>query len=329
MATLEKKYYINVGANGTFADSGQVHSTPKEVEDIFKFLDEKDIEKLLIYFHGGLVSEKNGMAAAELMKNNFADENSKRHIVSFVWETGPIETVMQNLKDLKELTGKDLFEEATKFVIKLVAKKLGITDARGSGEYLSNITINEERRKIAPFEDLDKDIGARGGAIIDIDDGVDVYSEFYKRLENESKLLLASEASDKLINLNDVNEDVGIRGGFLAVAKVVAQIAFAVLKRYWKKNHHDFYPTVMEESFRKIYLDKVGYWGWKQMKDKSSEMFQSNSGLSGDAQFAGAFFLALLDKHIKNRATAGKKFEVELIGHSAGSIAICNSMSFS
>lgn len=323
MATLDKIYFVNVGANGTFADSGQVNTTPVDVENIFKFLNEKDIEKLLIYFHGGLVSEKNGMAAAQVMKDKFADENSKRHIVSFVWETGPIETIVQNLKDLKELTGKDLFEETIKFVIKLVAKKLGIADARGSGEYLSNITLNEEKKKIAPFEDLDKDLGARGGAIIDIDDENEDYSEFYKRLESESKLLLASEASNELINLSDNNEEVS-RGGFLAVAKVVAQIAFAVLKRYSKKNHHDFYPTVMEESFRKIYLDKVGHWGWKQMKDKSREMFQSNNVLSGDAQYAGAFFLALLNKHFNDRASEGKKFEVELIGHSAGSIAICN-----
>ncbi|OFY63953.1 MAG: hypothetical protein A3H98_13445 [Bacteroidetes bacterium RIFCSPLOWO2_02_FULL_36_8] len=323
MANLEKKYYINVGANGTFADSGQVHSTPSDVEDIFKFLNDSDIEKLLIYFHGGLVSEKNGMNAAELMKNYFADVNSKRHVVSFVWETGPIETVVQNLKDLKELTGKDLFEEVIKFVIKIVAKKLGISDARGDGEYLSDTIIKEEKNKVAPFENLDKDLGTRGGAIIDIDDEDETYSEFYKKLEAESKNLLDNEASDELKNINEDNEEVS-RGGFLVIAKIVAQIAFAVLKRYWKKTHHDFYPTVMEEAFRKIYLDKIGHWGWKQMKDKSDKMFQSNSGLSGDAQYAGAFFLALLDMHTKNRVTAGKKFEVELIGHSAGSIAICN-----
>ncbi len=323
MTDLEKKYFINVGANGTFANSGQVKSTPDDVKDIFDFLDQKDIEKLLIYFHGGLVSEKKGMAAAELMKNNFADENAKRHVVSFVWETGPIETIVQNLKDLKDLAGDSLFEEATKFVIKLVARKLGISDARGSGEYLSNLTISEEKQKIEPFEDLDKDLNARGGEVIDIDDENEIYSEFYKRLETESKQLLSSEASEQLINIEPENKTIS-RGGFLAIAKIVAQIAFAVLKRYFNKTHHDFYPTIMEEAFRKIYLDKVGHWGWKQMKDKSAEMFQLNNGRSGNDQYAGALFLQMLEKHSKDRSAAGKKFEVELIGHSAGSIAICN-----
>ena len=323
MATLDKIYFVNVGANGTFAESGKVHSTPLDVENIFTYLHEQDTEKLLIYFHGGLVSEKDGLAAAEIMKNNFADVTAKRHVVSFVWETGPIETVMQNLKDLKELAGKDVVEEATKFVIKLVAKKLGLADARGGGEYLSDSTIHNEKNKVAPFEDLDRDLGARGGAILDIDDEDEVFSEFYKKLEAESKILLDNEASDELKNLEEDNREIS-RGGFLVVAKVVAKIAFAVLKRYLNKTHHDFYPTVMEEVFRKIYLDKIGHWGWKQMKDKSGEMFQRNDGRSGEAQFAGTFFLGLLEKHIQKRTAAGKKFEVELIGHSAGSIAICN-----
>ncbi|HAQ20774.1 MAG TPA: hypothetical protein DCR40_16310 [Prolixibacteraceae bacterium] len=323
MGNLEKIYFVNISANGTFADSGQVHSSPSDVDDIFNYLNEKDIEKLVIYFHGGLVSEKNGMNAAELMKNYFADANSKRHVVSFVWETGPIETVVQNIKDLKELTGKDLFEEATKFVIKLVAKKLGIAEAKGGGEYLSDETISDEKHKVAPFEKLDKTFDARGATGFQIDDEDQNYSQFYAQLEAESKNLIRAEGSDEIKNLKEDNEEVA-KGGFLVIAKTVAQIAFAVLKRYLKKNHHDFYPTVMEESFRKIYLDKVGQWGWKQMKDKSVEMFESNSGLAGDNQHAGTYFLSLLNTHVQNRVSAGKTIEIELIGHSAGSIAICN-----
>ncbi|MFH1119493.1 MAG: hypothetical protein V1775_06685 [Bacteroidota bacterium] len=323
MANLEKKYYINVGANGTFADSGQIHSTQSDVENIFTFLNENDIEKLLIYFHGGLVNEKNGMNAAELMKNYFADVKSKRHVVSFVWETGPIETVVQNLKDIKELTGKDLFEEATKFVIKLVAKKMGIADARGGGEYLSDDTIFDEKHNVAPFENLDKTFDSRGGTGFQIDDEDEDSSQFYAQLETESKNLIRAEGSEEIKHVNDDNEEVA-KGGFLVIAKVVAQIAFAVLKRYLKKNHHDFYPTVMEETFRKIYLDKVGNWGWSKMKEKSEEMFGCNTGLSGDNQHAGTYFLNLLNKHIGDRSATGRKIEIELIGHSAGSIAICN-----
>ena len=323
MANLEKKYYLNIGANGTFANSGKVSSTPSDVDEIFSFIDENDINKLVVYFHGGLVTEKDGMNAAALMKNYFADLNSKRHVVSFVWETGPMETLSQNLKNLQELAGTDLFEEVTKFVIKIVAKKLGIEDARGGGEYLEDHTIFDEKHKVAPFENLDKSMGARGGATLDIDDEDELYSEYYKKLELESKKLIAEEGSEEITNL-PVENDVIARGGIISIATTVAKIAFAVLKRYFKKNHHDFYPTVMEESFRKIYLDKVGHWGWKQMKDKSAEMFASNTGLLGDHQHAGSYFLNQLNEHVQKLAAAGKTIEIELIGHSAGSIAICN-----
>ncbi len=77
----------------------------------------------MIYFHGGLVNEKSGLKAAAVMKEHFADAAAKRHTVGFVWETGPAEVVMQNLKNLKELTGKGVFDEIVKFVTKLVAKK--------------------------------------------------------------------------------------------------------------------------------------------------------------------------------------------------------------
>lgn len=321
MENLDKIYFVNIGADGTFADSGKVHSTPSDVEDIFKYLNEKDIEKLLIFFHGGLVSEKNGMNAAELMKNYFADANSKRHVVSFVWETGPIETVIQNIKDLKELTGKDLFEEVTKFVIKLVAKKLGIEDARGGAEYLSDDTIFDEKHKVAPFEKLDLTFDSRGRTGFLIDNEDEDNSQFYAQFEAESRSLIRAEGSEEIKNISD---DKGVRSGILVIAKVVAQIAFAVLKRYLKKNHHDFYPTIMEEAFRKLYLDKVGNWGWSRMKEKSKEMFSSNTGLIGENQHVGTFFINLLNKHMGDRLALGKKFEIELIGHSAGSIVICN-----
>lgn len=322
MANLDKIFYINVGKNGTFADSGHVQTRPSDVDEIINFLNEKDIEKLVIYFHGGLVGEKNGMDTAELMKTYFSDLSSKRHIVTFVWETGPIETVVQNLKDLKELTGADLFEEKIKFVIKLVAKKLGINNARGEG-YLSDNTIFDEKNKIEPFEQLDRSYDSKSGISIQIDNEDENSSLFYSQLEAESRTLILQEGSEEIKSIN-YDKDGIARGGLTISAIVVAQIAFEVLKRYLKKNHHDFYPTVMEEAFRKIYLDKIGNWGWTKMKEKTAEMFNSNTGLSGNNQHSGTYFLNLLNNHIASRLASGKKIEIELIGHSAGTIAICN-----
>lgn len=318
MATLDKNYFINVGANGTFANSGQVYTSPKDVEDLFAYMETNDVEKLLIYFHGGLVKEKDGMTAAEKMREQFADISSKRHVVTFVWETGPKETITQNFNELLELSGTSLFNEVIKFVIKIAAKKLGIQDARGSGEYLSDETIALEKNTTAPFEDLDKTMNARSGNVEITEENE---ATFYAKLEQESKTLVRTQGSAEL---NNPPQEETAKGFISSAAVTIAKIAFAVLKRYLKQTHHDFYPTVMEEAFRKIYLDKVGLWAWSQMKEKSGDMFKSNTGLSGDDMHAGTYFLTLLNGYIKKREAAGKKTEVELIGHSAGSIAVCN-----
>lgn len=110
----------------------------------------------------------------------------------------------------------------------------------------------------------------------------------------------------------------------MSIAITVAKITFAVLIRYKNETHHDFYPTVMEETFRKLLVGKLGELGWGYMKNKAEEMFKSNSGLAGDNMHAGMYFLELLNTHAKKRKAEGRKFEVELIGHSAGSIVLCN-----
>jgi hypothetical protein len=323
LSQLEKHFFINAGKDGTFADSGDYFTTPEDIDELYNYLNTQDIEKLILYCHGGLVSEKSGVQVAELMKSKFASLPDKRHVVSMVWETGPLETVMQNLGELKDLAGKDVFNEVLKFVIKLVGKKLGLDDtARGGGTYLSDETIHEEKTKSAPFEDLDKTLNARGGVGASLDE--DNEDEFYARLEGESNSLIRAEGTEELKTEITDEEGESARGGLLFVAKVVAQIAFNVLKRYFKKTDHDFYPTVMEEAFKKLYLDKVGTWGWGQMKNKAAKLFADNDGLNGKSLHAGTYFLQMLDKYHSKRIAEGKKFDIELIGHSAGSIVICH-----
>ncbi len=53
MEALEKIFFVNVGADGTFADSGHLSTTPADVEQIFSFLEEKDIEKPVDLFSRG------------------------------------------------------------------------------------------------------------------------------------------------------------------------------------------------------------------------------------------------------------------------------------
>lgn len=91
------------------------------------------------------------------------------------------------------------------------------------------------------------------------------------------------------------------------------------------KRDHDFYPTIIEELMRELYIADLGAWIWNNMKEKSNEMWQDNSGLSGINQFAGRYlFDKLVSYHKKHQ-----DIQVNLVGHSAGSIAICNLLKMS
>lgn len=326
MANLEKIYYINVGQGGTFKKSGDYDSSPSDVDNLFKYLEENDIERLLVYFHGGLVSEASGMGSAEVMRTSFADAPSKTHAVTFVWETGLWETIVENLSSK---SNDNQFRKVLNFVIKLIGKKSGI-DSRGGGETLDTATIETEKLKEYPFAELNEqlknttDQGSRGGGILfDEEDEVGFLADLKK--DSDSMIRAEDEMADEEIEVAATDSDGGdSKGLLLTIGTLVAKIAFAVLKRYAKETHHDFYPTVVEETFRKLYIDRIGKWGWSEMKEKAQEMFADNEGLSGDDLHAGTYFLKLLEAHYQKRQTAGKKFTIELVGHSAGSIAICN-----
>lgn len=335
MLELTHLDFINVGKTGTFNDSGKVKTSPQQVDELFNYLAEKDVEKLLIYFHGGLVSEKNGLEAAKVMTANFTNPAEKRHLVSFVWETGPKEVILENIDSIINKTKTSYYNEAIKFVIKLVAKRLGVKDTKGGGGvYLTDTTIEEEKGKTFPFEYLDRELEDTKGTGAEDLPGPSDERVYLAKLEIESRMLIQNQATEsfKSITTDDdpdltqelrPDENGDAKGGWLTIAKVVAQIAFRVLKRYYNKTHHDFYPTVMEETFRKLYVGHIGTWGWSHIKDKAKNMFADNTGLSGDNLHAGSYFLDLLQKHSEKRIGEGKDFKVHLIGHSAGTIVIC------
>lgn len=320
MANLEKIYYVNVGKDGTFKKSGDYKSEPSDVAKLFEYLNENDVEKLVVYFHGGLVNEAGGMGSAEVMRTNFADVPSKTHAVTFVWETGLWEIIVQKLANKSE---DNTFQKILNFVLKLVGKKIGI-GARGGGATMDSATIEAEKRKKYPFASQNTLLGAKGGNVLY--DQADEQGSF-ALLIAESKALIQIENEKETQEIEvaqpDPNGD-GSKGLFLTLGTLVATIAFAVLKRYTSQTHHDFYPTVVEETFRKLYIDQVGKWGWSEMKIKAQQMFDGNQGRSGEDLHAGTYFLTLLEKHYQNRRNTGKKCSIELVGHSAGSIAICH-----
>lgn len=342
MDTLSKLNYVNVGKHGTFSPSGNpvFDTTAADVDKIFEQLKEGD--RLLLYFHGGLVNAQSGMETAERI-TRYVTSGTGSHPVSFVWETGLMETLGQNLD---VIWGSDFFKRLLVKVLKVAGKNLGIDvdgldGSRGVGG-MTDAEIWEQLKHAEPFEETSEVLGAKSAGLnLVFEEGVDdidIYldTEIKEEIEADftqeitlDEALQESAMSEKPaleaeLMRNDIAEDsTAGEKGILSFGKLIAaavKITLRVIKRYLKKRNHDFYPTVVEEIFRELYIADFGTLMWGLMQKKAKDMWKADdfSGSSTDYR-AGSYFL----KKITEFQSTGAKLTIDLVGHSAGSIAIC------
>jgi hypothetical protein len=320
----DKLNYVNVGPYGTFAPSGELHTTPADVDAIFAHLEQQGKKKLTIHFHGGLIKEEAGRKIAEKMSLVYTQAGS--HPVTFIWETGLMETVKRNLESINQTK---LFVKLLKLVLRLAGKQLGGVGGKGPGQAISEAEIEAELAKEDRFDQFDA--GARGGAaLLTVEDLDQTMTEIEAELEEELDVdpeiedLLAREApqtmllDQKLPAMVDEEKGKGI-GTAITIAKVLGQIVYRVIRRFIEKRDHGFYPTVVEEILRELYVADAGEWVWGGMKTAAEQMWLSNENLQGNNRHAGLYFLSGLVS-LQQRMPA---LTVDLVGHSAGSIAIC------
>jgi hypothetical protein len=317
--------YVNFGPNGTFTPSGRLTTTPADIDAIFANLVTSQTKKLAIHFHGGLIKEGAGLEIARKLAPVYAGAGC--HPVTFVWETGLVETVTRSLSRLNETK---LFQKLVEHVIGQVVKRLGGgIGGKGPGEPLSSDDIARELEREDAFDWLDA--GARGTA--SLLDSAELDAQF---AEIEAELAQELEADAELTNLVDsgmaetehlkpeVREAIapGEEKGLIATAtlvKAAAMVTFNVLRRYLRRSDHGLYPTVIEEVLRELYLADFGAWVWQGMKDVARNMWVPNVNPIGVNSHVGSYFTDALAAH----HAAHPDLVVDLIGHSAGAIAIC------
>jgi hypothetical protein len=334
MATLDKLYYVNVGPAGTFKPSGnsQFDSTPQDVDKIFENLQQKNRKKIVLYFHGGLVNQNAGMGTAERI-TRYINNNTDAHPISFVWETGFIETIKQNIEIIHSTT---FFKKLLEKIIKVAGKKLGIDvdtviGKRGVGN-LSYPEIRAELNTEAPFDDYTVNTGTRAVTIVKDNLGneleLEVDAELEEEIQTDAEFLEIVENETQGIQFLNPDKieiaDTGNRRGILTALKIIKAavvITLRVIKRHLKNRDHGFYPTIIEEIMRELYLADFGAWLWNAMKEKSAQMWlEDEQGAGGLNIKAGNYLVSKL----KAYCDANNNVTIDLVGHSAGSIAICN-----
>lgn len=339
---LNRINYVHVGKHGTFhPDTNPLYnSTPAEIDSLFAYLKENNKSKLLLYFHGGLVPTKSGLETAERIIR-YSTTGSDAHAFCFVWETGWLKTVTDNLTIISE---SDFFKKILIKVLKVTGPKLGIEasaffeGAKGFGEFTEE-EIEEELKKEAPFEHYQINSGAKSATILQADSNLEesnlllleneIRGELEYEIERDTELqnMISAEKSDKEENILDPKykhrTDENAKGLLSTIEVLVGatKIAIRVIKRHLQKRDHDFYPTVAEETMRELYVSELGNWLWGNMKQKAGDMWKE-SEFAGNYRHwpVGSYFIEKLAQYQKE---TGIKLTIDLVGHSAGSIVIC------
>lgn len=332
--TFENLHLIHVGPGGSFAPSGAHTTTPAHIDALFAKLKQEDRRQMIIYFHGGLVGEKSGMQTAQGLEPILSEIQAQP--VFFIWETGAWETIKDNLPKILRTR---LVSDLMKYVLGQVAKRwVGVDVAgKGPGETLTFEEIEAELAKDQPFEDWDQASEAQGGAkggpeplteVSLAETEAEIALELAMQMGMRSDELEAAsiEAADNELLSEEIRQDatdIAAKGfDLLLLIRLATMIAVRVLRRYLNSLDHGLYPTVVEEILREVGLDGAGKFVWGAMKDKAAAMWASDpQPIPSDftKRHVGTYFLERLVEYGQDNPG----FTVDLVGHSAGSIVIC------
>ena len=113
----------------------QTDTNPEDIDGIVARLRSDPRGHLILHFHGGLVDKQNGMKSSEeLLPTYSPSPASGGYPLFFIWESGPWETIRNNLT---ELADEPVFKQLLRKLVQYSAEHLGVglpfADGRGTG----------------------------------------------------------------------------------------------------------------------------------------------------------------------------------------------------
>ena len=347
---LDQDHVIHL-VNGRLREGGVPSKTKKaDVDRIVEAaLASGPTSHLVIHFHGGLVSAAAGRAIAAKLSSRYAQAG--RYPVFFVWESGFLESVRNNLGDIaRDPLFRELVKKVSRWVLTQLPAGVGFKGAGGTvdvgrleGEFDEWFAGKRSSLPEALSGQASQAV-LKGGSVVEPSEadlrlkiqmqlGPD--AEFQNTLKVVQDSITAeslahptpkTDATGRLVSpLSEVAPeqvgdvmDVQQGKGFLSLAKIslfIAGVVVAVIRRLLRGRSHGLYPTIVEEILAGLYVDKIGGVLWGQMKKDTSDAF-------GDSAICGG---SALIEAISAQQAAGKAFNrITLIGHSTGAIYICN-----
>ena len=299
----EQICWINIGPEGRFRRSGQISTSPADVDRLLG-AGLAGRQRLVLHFHGGLVDESSGRKIAEAMAAVYGDSAAS---IGLVWETGILEVFRDNLNKLHD---RRAFRKALSWIIAKAAPALGAAEgARGAtGGSLDPKAIERMLESEEGVALLDAALSAddvAGGAETMARGGAGEEGLLVETIAFELELGLGSDP--ELVTLVETGAegagpirkklelDDSQRGASLAaLALLLAKVVIAVIGRYRKGTHHDLLPTCVEELLRAAFLGEIGVSAWSDMKRKALEMWTDDGADPGEEGHVGGYMLRRL-----------------------------------
>jgi hypothetical protein len=301
-------------------------------------------KKLVIHFHGGLVSRESALTGAEQLAPAYKNAGAESLFV--VWETGALEIVQQNLSRIvNEPIFQSILTRATEFVKGKLDKAIGPAGSKGISDlprtYGSEIDAELEKGKRGEhmFEDVDlADLKPEQAPDpdqaltdqereyiereIESDDDIKMHARAIANARAEPGSKGAGGIETTLMDPEILAEIVPtpvLEGGeasksilaSYALGKHVVVVVGTVIWRFATRRDHGIYLTIVEEIMREFYVRAAGRFLWTEMKAAVDSAFEKDPQCGGTA----------LVKELQDLWKTSKPC-VTLVGHSAGSIYI-------
>lgn len=329
---------ITTGRDGALVDGAR-----DAVDAIFRELE--GAPKVVLHFHGGLVSRASGEETARRQDKVYRQAGAVP--VFFIWQSDLIRTVQENLS---EIAGEDLFKSVLKWVLKYAVGKINEADGlggRGLGLQTPNDTViyTELAKRDAgkePFagiqpagpvsdltdeerEELERALAedpAFAAAVASIEASllpapIETGSRgVTERVRAAGTTLLSPSIVEEIRTDAAAARAAGEKGLITSVAMIRHAVAvlYRVVKRFIQRRDHGLYPTVVEELLRELYVANAGVAIWRVMKGDTADTFSAKQPPRGGYYFAQKL----------NALLATARPEITLVGHSTGAVFIGN-----
>lgn len=300
--------------------------------------------KGVLHFHGGLVSERGGLQAAEGLLPVY--EAAQAYPVFFIWRSDVLSQLRGNLE---EIAREEVFKRLLAKVLAYAAGKVKRDDATGRAvagaspetpgkvarelkrrdaeeepfdrlpvaDEVSELTTDEELAFTASIEQ-DAELTAHVDAAVraaDPDAEPVLARGLVVRVQASRRSLMDPDA---LAELQGQPRGAIARGSpfeMVALLRKAAKVLRAVIRRHRDGRWHGLYATVVEELLREFYLANAGAVIWATMKRETRDTFQH-----GDKPRGGERFLVALTRELPSAGGPS----ITLVGHSTGAVFINN-----